>query len=78
MVQELFARISEVAIRIIQLADDPLTGAEGLFEAIGQDPALAVRIMRTVNSSYYGLPKRVADLKRVDGVLNARDPIATL
>jgi HD-like signal output (HDOD) protein len=79
LIQGLFARISEVssipevAIQIVQLADDPLTGAEDLFEAIGQDPALAMRIMRTVNSSYYGLPKHVADLKRAITLLGFKE-----
>ena len=70
LVQRLFARISEVsslphvALQIVQLADDPNTGADDLLDAIRGDPALSMRVMRTVNSSYYALEQKVADLKQ--------------
>jgi HD-like signal output (HDOD) protein len=70
LIQRLFARIGEVsslpvvASRIVQLANDPKTGADDLLEAIRCDPALAMRVMRTVNSSYYALDQKVADLKQ--------------
>ncbi len=69
LVERLFKRISEVsslptvAIRIIEVANDSTTGAEDLHEAVQFDAALAMRIMRTVNSSYYSLQNKVADLK---------------
>jgi HD-like signal output (HDOD) protein len=69
LVKRLFARISEVsslpavAVQIIEVANDPNTGAADLLEAVEIDAALAMRIMRTVNSSYYSLQNRVADLK---------------
>jgi HD-like signal output (HDOD) protein len=68
--ERLFERISEVsslpevAMRIMRLADDPTTGADELLEAVRSDPALVMRVMRTVNSSYHGLPNQVADLKQ--------------
>jgi HD-like signal output (HDOD) protein len=70
LLQRLFRRISEVsslpavASRIVQLANDPNTGADDLLGAIRGDPALAMRIMRTVNSSYYALDEKVANLKQ--------------
>ncbi len=69
-VGRVFERISEVsslpevALRIIQLADDPNTGAEELLGAVRSDPTLAMRLMRTVNSSYYALNEKVGDLKQ--------------
>lgn len=70
LLQRLFARISEisslpaVAAQIIQLANDPNTRADDLLDAIRRDPALAMKVMRTVNSSYYALDQKVADLKQ--------------
>ena len=70
LLQRLFARIGEVsslptvASEIVQLANDPTTGADDLLEAIRRDPVLAMRVMRTVNSSYYALEQKVADLKQ--------------
>ncbi len=69
LIERLFKRISEVsslpavAIRIIEVANDSTTGAEDLHEAVQFDAALAMRIMRTVNSSYYALQNKVADLR---------------
>lgn len=69
LVERLFKRISEVsslpavAIRIIEVANDARTGADDLYEAVQFDAALAMRIMRTVNSSYYALQNKVGDLK---------------
>ncbi len=69
LIERLFRRISEVsslpvvAMRIIEVANDADTGADDLLEAVEFDVALATRIMRTVNSSYYSLQNKVADLK---------------
>jgi HD-like signal output (HDOD) protein len=69
LVKRLFARISEVstlpavAMRIIQVANDSTTGSADLLEAVQYDAAMATRIMRTVNSSYYAMQNKVADLK---------------
>lgn len=67
--KRLFSRISEVstlpavAMRIIQVANDSSTGAADLLEAVEYDAAMAARIIRTVNSSYYAIQNKVADLK---------------
>ncbi len=50
-------------MRIIQVANDSNTGAADLLEAVEYDAAMAMRIMRTVNSSYYSMQNKVADLK---------------
>jgi len=69
LVERLFKRISEVsslpavAVRIIEVANDASTGADDLHDVVQFDVALATRIMRTVNSSYYSLNNKVADLR---------------
>jgi putative nucleotidyltransferase with HDIG domain len=69
LVQQLFSRIGEisslptVAVRIIEVANDPTTAADDLLQAVQYDTALAMRIIRTVNSSYYALQNKVGDLK---------------
>lgn len=69
LVKRLFSRIGEVsslptvALRVIEVANDSRAGAVDLLEAVEFDAALAMRIMRSVNSSYYSLQNKVADLK---------------
>ncbi len=75
----LAARISEVsslpdvAMRVIRLVDDPNSGAEVLSAAVRSDPALAMRVMRTVNSSFYALDEKVTDLKQAVAILGFRE-----
>ena len=79
LIDRLFDRISEVsslpdvALRIIELADDPNSEADDLLRTIRTDPALAMRIMRTVNSSYYALEEKVADLKQAITLLGMNE-----
>jgi putative nucleotidyltransferase with HDIG domain len=51
--------IREVAVRIMRVANDPSVGAVELAGAVGRDPALGARIIRTVNSAAYGLRRKV-------------------
>lgn len=79
LVSRLFQRLSEisslpdVALRIIELANDPLSRADDLLEAVRSDPALAMRLMRTVNSSYYALSEKVSDLKQAVTLLGFQE-----
>ncbi len=79
LVSRFVARISEVsslpdvAVRIVRLVDDPKTCADDLSTAVRSDPSLAMRVMRTVNSAYYALDKKVADLKQAVAILGFRE-----
>lgn len=79
LVERLFRRISEVstlpamALHIMQVANDGSAGAEDLHDAIRYDAALAARLVRTVNSSYYALQDRVADLRRAITILGFKE-----
>jgi putative nucleotidyltransferase with HDIG domain len=76
---KLFARITEIstmpmaAIEILDIASDPTTGASDLLRAVEQDPSLAARLMRTVNSGYYGLRAPVANLKNAITLLGFKE-----
>ncbi len=67
--ERLFSRIGEVsslpdaAIRVFQVARDRKAGSEDLLHVIEADPALALKILRTVNSAYHSLRHEVKDLK---------------
>lgn len=75
----LFERLGELsslpgaASRVLQVASDETAGAVELLEVVEGDPSLALRIMRTVNSSYYGLKNTVADLRSAISLLGFRE-----
>ena len=52
-----------VAGELVALADDPGEACERLAEVIMREPVLAGRILRLVNSAYFGLPHKVTDIR---------------
>lgn len=48
-----------VALKILRLVDDPKTDINDVQEAIMADQALAARVLRIANSSYYGLRRNI-------------------
>jgi HD-like signal output (HDOD) protein len=71
----LFSRIGElstlpiVALEIVRLANDPLTSTPQLVDAVHQDPTLVMRLMRTINSAFYGLREKVGNLQQAIDLL---------
>lgn len=58
------ATLPEVTLRIIELVEDPTSTAQDLHGVISNDPALSSRILKVVNSSFYGLPGQIASINR--------------
>lgn len=58
------ATLPEVTIRIIELVEDSKSTARDLHEVIKNDPALSVKVLKVVNSAFYGLPGQVASVDR--------------
>ena len=58
------ATLPEVTTRIITVVDDPKSTARDLHNIIKNDPALASKILKVVNSAFYGLPGQVAEIDR--------------
>ena len=51
-----------VALEIVRLASEPQVDTRAIKECIEQDPALACKILRVVNSSFFGLRVEVSDI----------------
>ncbi len=56
--------LPEVCLRIQQLANNPHAEMAEFAELVTQDPALTIRLLKLVNSPYYGFPGRVDTLSR--------------
>lgn len=56
--------LPEVCLRIQQLADDPHADMNEFAQLVAQDPALTTRLLKLVNSAYYGFPGRIDTLSR--------------
>ena len=58
------AMLPEVATRVLKLADDPNVTMAKLSDVISTSPELSARILRIVNSAFYGLPGEVRSIER--------------
>jgi len=53
-----------VAVQVLELTSDPSVKLEDLARTIQNDQGLAAKVLRTVNSSFFGLRKRCATIER--------------
>ncbi len=58
------ATLPEVTVKIIQIVDNPRSTARDLHDVIKNDPALSARILKVVNSAFYGLPGQISNIDR--------------
>ncbi len=49
-----------IASRLLEAVDDPSSSAADLSTIISSDQALAARLLKLANSTYYGFPRRIA------------------
>src|SRR3989440_10666685 len=58
------ATLPEVTAKIIATVEDPKSTASTLHKIVSHDPALVTRIMKVVNSAFYGLPGQIGSIER--------------
>lgn len=73
-VDRVLARITQpppspVATKILEVVRDERAGARNLAEVINKDQAFTARILKLVNSAYYGLMQKVTTVSRAVSVL---------
>ena len=56
--------LPEVTAKIVEVVEDPRATAHDMHEIVRSDPALAAKILKVVNSAFYGLPSQIASLDR--------------
>ena len=58
------ATLPEITLKIIELVEDQSSTAQDLHTVIQNDPALCSRVLKVVNSSFYGLPGQIGSINR--------------
>jgi len=61
--------LPQVAVTLMDLLDDPSTSAPEINRVMARDPALAGKILKLVNSAYYGLSNKVSSLNQAIVIL---------
>lgn len=69
------ATLPEVTIKIIAIVQDQKSTPHDLRDVIKSDPALSFKVLKVVNSAFYGLPGQIASVDRAIIVLGL--PMAT-
>jgi putative nucleotidyltransferase with HDIG domain len=61
--------LPNVVMKIMEILEDPRTTAKRLTETMELDPALAGKILKLVNSAYYGLRNRISSVRQAIVIL---------
>ena len=69
---EKFPTAPGIALRIVELNEKEQIDIDELAALLRQDPALVASILRTANSSLYGIPRRIADIEQAILILGLR------
>ena len=69
--------LPEIYIRVSELLDDENSTVAKIGAVVQTDPALTSRILKVVNSSFYGFPNEIATISQAISILG-RDPLRQL
>ncbi len=61
--------LPQVVARIVEIVDSPNTSASDLNKAISNDQALSAKVLKLVNSAFYGFPKKIETLTQAIVIL---------
>lgn len=63
----------DVYFQVNDMVDDPRCSAADIGKVISQDPGLTIRLLKIVNSPFYGLSSRVETVSRAVNVIGMRE-----
>ncbi|NTW78381.1 MAG: HDOD domain-containing protein, partial [Syntrophaceae bacterium] len=69
--------LPSIAVRIFNIASNPDSSSTELLNIIKQDPALTSKILKTVNSAFYGNPQKISSVQQAV-ILLGNDEIVDL
>jgi len=59
----------EILTRITQALDDPIKNASDIAQVIEHDPSLSIRMLKIVNSAFFGFPATVKSIEHAISIL---------
>ncbi len=67
------ATLPEVFLRINEMIDSPRHSAADIGNVIMQDPGMTARLLRIVNSAFYGFPSQIDTVSRAITIIGTRE-----
>lgn len=65
--------LPEICFQVQTLAESPTATANDVGNVIGTDPALSARLLKLVNSAFYGLSGRIETVPRAVNIIGMRE-----
>lgn len=66
---EVIPSLPEVVNKVMALVQDPKSSANQIAKIISYDPGLASRVLKMVNSAYYGFEKQISSIQHAIAIL---------
>lgn len=63
----------EVYSRITSLLDNPVSSLQDFADVLQEDPGLTARLLRIVNSAFYGFPSQISTVSRAITLVGTRE-----
>ena len=67
------ASYPDIYFRIKEVLDSPVSSARHIAEVVSTDPNLSMRLLRLVNSSFYGFPYPIESIPRAVTIIGSRE-----
>lgn len=61
--------LPQVVVNLMAILDDPKTSVRDINNVMGKDPALVAKLLKLVNSAFYGIPKKVSSIPQAIAIL---------
>lgn len=65
--------LPDVYLRLRSVLDDPNSNLADVADVVGNDPAMTTRLLRIVNSAYFGLGNEIDTVSRAVGLLGTQE-----
>ncbi len=63
------ATLPEIALEVMRVAEDPQSTGDDLNRVLSNDPTLSARVLKIVNSAYYGVRREVTSIGTAIAIL---------
>jgi HD-like signal output (HDOD) protein len=61
--------LPNIYTRVRDMIEDPRTSTLKVAEVISEDPVLSARVLKLVNSAFYGFPSKITTISRAIGII---------
>ncbi|MDD4951082.1 MAG: HDOD domain-containing protein [Desulfovibrionaceae bacterium] len=65
--------LPDIYFRIVEVLDNPRTSAFHIAEVVSKDPSLTAKLLRLVNSPFYGFPSKIDSISRAVALVGAQE-----